>query len=327
MLVVGKLARANERTAASSMDLGSLAALREEAKKRRLEKTRAAATAAGTGGHREDREEKEAKEPEHKKARTDELLKELQEQKDKNAAAAAKHSDDAAPAEGTIENKTEEESTEVQEKDVETMKELRRLGQPIVLFGETPQQRQERLAKATTTQTEANEGKESAKPETETAAAVAAEVKPKKSAVDKTSKEEVVRKYLKGLLKEWEAEFEAKSSKEFLESHRGKVAAVTLKQCRESVGHLFELLRQRTVAKDVVDHLDKIVAFMKQREYSKATDEYLKLAIGNAPWPMGVTMVGIHERAGREKIYSDKVARLFQTTTTNNNKSHKVHDV
>eukprot|EP01047_Picozoa_sp_COSAG01_P079917 COSAG01_NODE_15339_length_1347_cov_1243.159455_3_plen_27_part_01 len=26
------------------------------------------------------------------------------------------------------------------------------------------------------------------------------------------------------------------------------------------------------------------------------------LTIGNAPWPMGVTSVGIHERAGREKI-------------------------
>ena len=34
----------------------------------------------------------------------------------------------------------------------------------------------------------------------------------------------------------------------------------------------------------------------------QANDIYLKLAIGNAPWPIGVTSVGIHERSAREKI-------------------------
>eukprot|EP00983_Pelagomonas_calceolata_P014596 463696-Pelagomonas_calceolata.AAC.7 len=33
-----------------------------------------------------------------------------------------------------------------------------------------------------------------------------------------------------------------------------------------------------------------------------ANDIYLRLAIGNAPWPIGVTSVGIHERSAREKI-------------------------
>ena len=37
----------------------------------------------------------------------------------------------------------------------------------------------------------------------------------------------------------------------------------------------------------------------------------MKLAIGNAPWPIGVTMVGIHERTGREKIESSKVAHVM----------------
>ena len=35
------------------------------------------------------------------------------------------------------------------------------------------------------------------------------------------------------------------------------------------------------------------------------------MAIGNAPWPIGVTMVGIHARTGREKIFSQHVARIF----------------
>lgn len=33
------------------------------------------------------------------------------------------------------------------------------------------------------------------------------------------------------------------------------------------------------------------------------------MAIGNAPWPIGATMVGIHARPGRERIASKHVAR------------------
>jgi pre-mRNA-splicing factor 18 len=43
----------------------------------------------------------------------------------------------------------------------------------------------------------------------------------------------------------------------------------------------------------------------------QACDWYVKLAIGNAPWPIGVTMVGIHARTGREKIEASKVAHVM----------------
>jgi pre-mRNA-splicing factor 18 len=46
----------------------------------------------------------------------------------------------------------------------------------------------------------------------------------------------------------------------------------------------------------------EICMYMQEREYLKANDSYLRLSIGNAPWPIGVTMVGIHERSAREKI-------------------------
>ena len=40
-------------------------------------------------------------------------------------------------------------------------------------------------------------------------------------------------------------------------------------------------------------------------------EAYLRMAIGNAPWPLGVTMVGIHARTGREKIFAQNVARIL----------------
>jgi Prp18 domain len=46
----------------------------------------------------------------------------------------------------------------------------------------------------------------------------------------------------------------------------------------------------------------QMVNFMKEGEFVKAHDVYMLTAIGNAPWPIGLTMVGIHERSGREKV-------------------------
>lgn len=47
----------------------------------------------------------------------------------------------------------------------------------------------------------------------------------------------------------------------------------------------------------------------------QANDSYLQMAIGNAPWPIGVTMVGIHARTGREKIFSKNVAHVLNDET------------
>ena len=44
---------------------------------------------------------------------------------------------------------------------------------------------------------------------------------------------------------------------------------------------------------------------MQERRYVDANDGYLRLSIGKAAWPIGVTMVGIHERSAREKLHED----------------------
>ena len=51
------------------------------------------------------------------------------------------------------------------------------------------------------------------------------------------------------------------------------------------------------------------------KEYVKAHDKYMELAIGNSPWPMGVTMVGIHERSGRSRIFTSQEAHILNVDT------------
>lgn len=60
----------------------------------------------------------------------------------------------------------------------------------------------------------------------------------------------------------------------------------------------------------------KVVQCGMKRDYLAAMDEYIRLAIGNAPWPIGVTMVGIHERSAREKICTNSVAHIMNDETT-----------
>nr|KAG5708790.1 hypothetical protein BaRGS_031944 [Batillaria attramentaria]KAG5708791.1 hypothetical protein BaRGS_031945 [Batillaria attramentaria]KAG5708794.1 hypothetical protein BaRGS_031948 [Batillaria attramentaria] len=59
----------------------------------------------------------------------------------------------------------------------------------------------------------------------------------------------------------------------------------------------------------------EIVQMTMDRDYIRANDAYLEMAIGNAPWPIGVTMVGIHARTGREKISSRYVAHVLNDET------------
>ena len=43
---------------------------------------------------------------------------------------------------------------------------------------------------------------------------------------------------------------------------------------------------------DMLPRVAEIVHHMQKRQYQRANDAYLRLSIGNAPWPIGVTMVG-----------------------------------
>ena len=120
--------------------------------------------------------------------------------------------------------------------------------------------------------------------------------------------------FLKRMLSEWEAELEQRPA-DVRRSLQGKVDSATQKQTRESMRPLFTLLKAQQVDADILTHTLAIVQACMRGQWKEADESYLTMAIGNAPWPMGVTMVGIHERSGREKIYSDHVAHVLNDET------------
>jgi len=131
---------------------------------------------------------------------------------------------------------------------------------------------------------------------------------------DNAHKEEFILNLFKKLLSEWEQELNDRPEAE-KRTAQGKVATATYKQCRKHIKPLFKIMKDKSCPRDIMDSIYEICHFIQDREYVKANDTYLSMAIGNSPWPMGVTMVGIHERSAREKIFTHQVAHVLNDET------------
>ncbi|XP_072551032.1 pre-mRNA-splicing factor 18 isoform X1 [Salminus brasiliensis] len=125
---------------------------------------------------------------------------------------------------------------------------------------------------------------------------------------------DVINKVLRFLLGVWAKDLNGRED-HVKRSVQGKLASATQKQTESYLEPLFRKLRKKTLSADIKESITDIIKFMLEREYVKANDAYLQMAIGNAPWPIGVTMVGIHARTGREKIFSKHVAHVLNDET------------
>ncbi|XP_055389020.1 pre-mRNA-splicing factor 18-like [Condylostylus longicornis] len=110
------------------------------------------------------------------------------------------------------------------------------------------------------------------------------------------TKEEHVRGWIRKMLGEWETELKQRTEEE-RSAQLGKIKTAQCKQTRKDLRPLMKKLKHK-------------------EEYRSAHDKYIELSIGNAAWPMGVTMVGIHERAGRSKIFTSEIAHILNDETT-----------
>lgn len=127
---------------------------------------------------------------------------------------------------------------------------------------------------------------------------------------DVTCSEEYVYRQVRRWLALWQTDVDQMPAEE-RRTNRGRTAAVTLEQTKEWLKPLNRKLRKRTLPANILQALVNIFNAVDEKEYVRANSFYVELAIGNAPWPMGATMVGIHARAAREKIGEDKIAHVM----------------
>ena len=84
-----------------------------------------------------------------------------------------------------------------------------------------------------------------------------------------------------------------------------------LLQTKMYIKPLLKLLKKNTMSDDIRDSLSSMVKYIMHKDYILANEKYMEMAIGNAPWPIGVTNAGIHARPGRERIFSKHVAHVL----------------
>ena len=130
------------------------------------------------------------------------------------------------------------------------------------------------------------------------------------SKIPNLSADKIVYKYFRSLLKEWEWDLNARDDSEKMTA-KGKMETKTQKQCKDYIRPLFKLCKRKQVPGDISFKLLEMVQFCEEGNFRVAHDRYISTAIGNAAWPIGLTMVGIHERSGRERISTSKVAHVM----------------
>ncbi|XP_031272226.1 pre-mRNA-splicing factor 18 [Pistacia vera] len=141
------------------------------------------------------------------------------------------------------------------------------------------------------------------------------DLKRMKANFDELCEEDKILVFFKRLLNEWNQELDEMPEAE-KRTAKGKSMVATFKQCARYLNPLFKFCRKKVLPDDIRQALMIVVNCCLKRDYLAAMDHYIKLAIGNAPWPIGVTMVGIHERSAREKIYTNSVAHIMNDETT-----------
>jgi pre-mRNA-splicing factor 18 len=143
------------------------------------------------------------------------------------------------------------------------------------------------------------------------------ELKEKADCLNEEDNEQTTELILKGIqffLKQWAKELNARPEA-VKHSYQGKFSTATQNQTASYLKPLVKQLKKKTLPPDILLRLARIFQQLMNREYVKANDMYLEMAIGNAPWPIGVTMVGIHARTGREKIFAQNVAHVLNDET------------
>ncbi|KAK8635896.1 hypothetical protein V6N13_004609 [Hibiscus sabdariffa] len=141
------------------------------------------------------------------------------------------------------------------------------------------------------------------------------DLKSMKANFDELCDEDKILVFFKTLLNEWKQELDEMGESE-KRTAKGKSMVATFKQCARYLNPLFKFCRKKVLPNDIRQALLVVVECCMKRDYLAAMDHYIKMAIGNAPWPIGVTMVGIHERSAREKIYTNSVAHIMNDETT-----------
>ena len=118
------------------------------------------------------------------------------------------------------------------------------------------------------------------------------------------------------VLEDWESYIKESISNKRIKSKVVSKELEKYQQCSIDVKPLLNLLQERQLNQVILDKLFTVMVFAENKDLLNANDRYIDLSIGNAAWPMGLTMVGIHQRTGKSSISPAQVAYILNDEIT-----------
>ncbi len=297
-----------EREAAYAAEQARIEAERQEkaAKKRKLDDEEAEKASV--------REEKKRRLAEESKARREEQEARQERLRRKRLGLPELPAIDQTENAGTP---VAEDEVDLPEADL--LSKLRALDEPAILFGESHKSRLRRyrrlISRALTPTLSTGPIPTTLQPVPEADMLIPTEIPPVKSP-ERTFLLRQLSSYFTLLLTEWSRDLSHRDLAT-KESQQGRLASNNLTQTITNLTPLFRKFESQDLPDSVLNPVCAIVRDAQQRRYVAANDGYLRLSIGKAAWPIGVTMVGIHERSAREKLHeSDKQAHIMSDEVT-----------
>lgn len=265
------------------------------------------------------REEKRRKLAEESRRRREEKEAEEERARRKRLGLPELQRDGSTPASGAEEEAAGDDAQDEASAltDEELTAKLRALGEPATLFGEARAARVKRYRRLTTAVTQGPipttlqlvEEKDMKVPD---------EVPPEGDREARRWLYRQLASYFTMVLREWElalARERAQAGGEF-ETSAARQAYSTMVQCKQTMTPLFRRFEKADLDESVLKPVVEIVRAAQERRYVDANDGYLRLSIGKAAWPIGVTMVGIHERSAREKLHNGERGHVMGDEVT-----------
>ncbi|KAI9740705.1 MAG: mRNA splicing protein prp18 [Claussenomyces sp. TS43310] len=270
------------------------------AEQRALEEQREAKAAAKR--KREEEEAAAAREREEKRSRLAEESRKRREEAERDEERARRK---RLGLPELVDKQLEEEAVEDDIEDSELVANLRERGEPAKLFAESHKARLGRFRRLGVVMT---------KGPIPTSLELVAEKDMKVNAElpkDAEGKKYLFRQlasYFTMVLREWE---EALNKEDKRDTFASKAAYDAMTQSKINMTPLFRKFENGDLDEGVLEPIVEIVKAAQERRYVDANDGYLRLSIGKAAWPIGVTMVGIHERSAREKLHESEKGHVM----------------
>ena len=128
-----------------------------------------------------------------------------------------------------------------------------------------------------------------------------AAILPEKIRTDRVNLMADVLTFYQTLLAEWQ-EWIDEQQEDLKKTHEGRLTWHARTASKDTMKPLFKKLHKNQLSMDLLYALSSIAQLIQERKYVQANKAYLQMAIGNAPWPIGVAAVGIHERSSRDRL-------------------------